>query len=117
MSRHASPDRCGHHGTISAVLANWKYTNYVTAKPIVLDWIADNLQGWTLKDVAKAMNDYYVGGGVPDQVKETRPEHSVWPYHYDFRLQLGTKEVYIETILHDDDPADPTIHVVSMHDV
>ncbi len=40
------------------VLANWNYTDYVTAKPVVLDWIANNLAGLGLKDVAKAMNDF-----------------------------------------------------------
>jgi hypothetical protein len=57
-----------------------------------------------------------VAGGVPDQVKETRPEWSVWPFHNDLRVTLGGKNVYIETILHDDDPDDPTIQIVSIHD-
>src|SRR6266705_5428330 len=46
-----------------AVLANWSYTDYVTAKPLVLDWIANNLAGLSLKDLAKAMNDYCLTGG------------------------------------------------------
>jgi hypothetical protein len=49
------------------VLANWSYTDYVTAKPLALDWIAG-------------------------------------------------KEIYIETILQDDDPKDPTIRIVGIHD-
>lgn len=100
-----------------AILANWSYTDYVTAKPLALDWIANNLAGLSLKDVAKAMNDYCRTGGVVDQVRERRPEYSAWPYHYDFRLQLAGKEIYIETILQDDDPKDPTIRIVSIHDV
>ena len=99
-----------------AVLGNWKYTDYVTAKPQALDWIANNLGGLGLKDVAKGMNDYYKTGGVIDQVPERRPEYWHWPYHYDFRLQLAGKEIYIETILQDDDPKDPTIRIVSIHD-
>jgi hypothetical protein len=98
-----------------AVLGNWKYTDYVTAKPLALDWITNNLGGLGLKDVAKAMNDYFEAGGVIDQVREYRPEYSHWPYHYDFRLLLAGKEVYIETILQDDDPKDPTIRIVSIH--
>jgi hypothetical protein len=100
-----------------AVLANWNYTDYVTAKPLALDWIANNLGGLSLKDIAKAMNDHCRTGGVIDQVRERRPEHSAWPYHYDFRMQLAGKDVYIETILQDDDPNDPTICIVSIHDV
>jgi hypothetical protein len=101
----------------NAVLANWNYTDYVTAKPLVVDWITNNLGGLTLKDVAKVMHDFCRAGGIIDQVPERRPEYSLWPYHYDFRLQLAGKAVYIETILQDDDPNDPTIRIVSMHDV
>jgi hypothetical protein len=100
-----------------AVLTNWNFTDYVTAKPLVLDWIANELGGLSLKDVAKAMNDFCQAGGVIDQVLERRPEYSIWPFHYDFRLQLASKNVYIETILQDDDPKDPTIRIVSIHDV
>jgi hypothetical protein len=100
-----------------AVLSNWNFTGYVTAKDLVLDWIASNLRGLTLKDIAKAMNTHVQMGGVIDQVRETRAEWSVWPFHYDFRLQVTNRMVYIETILQDDDPKDPTIHIVSIHDV
>ena len=100
-----------------SVLANWRYTGYVTAKDIVLDWIAANLGGLTLRDIARAMHDFLQTGGVIDQVPETRPEWSAWPYHYDFRLHLGSRYVYLETILQDDDPHDPTVHIVSIHDV
>jgi hypothetical protein len=99
-----------------AVLAHWNYTGYVTAKDVALEWIANNLGGLTLKDVAKAMNDFLRRGAVIDQVRETRPEWSMWPFHYDFRMQLAGRVVYIETILQDDDPNDPTIHIVSIHD-
>jgi hypothetical protein len=102
---------------LRAVLANWSYTGYVTAKDLALEWVADNLGGLTLKDVAKAMDRHIQRGDAIDQVPETRPEYSVWPFHYDFRLQLAGRLVYIETILNDDDPNDPTIHIVSIHDV
>jgi hypothetical protein len=100
-----------------AVLANWNYTGYVTAKDVVLEWIANNLAGLTLKDVARAMEGHMARSDVIDQVPETRPEWSMWPFHYDFRLQLAGREVYLETILKDDDPKDPTIRIVSIHDV
>jgi hypothetical protein len=99
------------------VLANWNFTGYVTAKDIVLDWIAKNLHGQTLKDVAHAMDAHLQQGGLIDQVPETRPEWSQWPFHYDFRVQLGNLHLYIETILNDNDPKDPTIHIVSIHNV
>ena len=101
---------------IGSALANWNYTGYVTAKDVALEWITNNLGGLTLKDVAEAMNDHFQRGDVIDQQPETRPEWSLWPFHYDFRLQLGGRDIYIETILQDDDPRDPTIHIVSIHD-
>jgi hypothetical protein len=63
------------------------------------------------------MHDHLQAGGVIDQVPESRPEWDTYPFHYDFRLKLGSRHVYIETILQDDDPKDPTVHVVSIHDV
>jgi hypothetical protein len=100
-----------------AVLANWRYTGYVTAKDHVLEWIADELAGLTLKDVSRAMYDFLQAGGVIDQIAETRPQWNDYPFHYDFRLHLSGRFVYIETVLDNDDPADPTIRVVSIHDV
>jgi hypothetical protein len=40
----------------------------------------------------------------------------MWPYHYDFRLMIAGRNIYIETILQDDDPNDPTLEIVSIHD-
>src|SRR4051812_21633110 len=101
---------------LQAVLANWKVTGYVTAKELVLEWVARELTGITLKDVAKAMDAHLQCGGTVDQAPETRIEWSVWPFHYDFRLSIAGRKVYIETILQDDNPKDPTIHIVSIHD-
>jgi hypothetical protein len=98
------------------VLKEWNCTGYVTAKEVARTWIASNLTGLNVKAVAKAMHDFLAAGGVPDQVNETRPEWSMWPFHYDFRLTLAGKNVYIETVLQDDDPKDPTIQIVSIHD-
>jgi hypothetical protein len=100
-----------------AVLANWKFTGYVTGKDVVLEWIKDNLTNVTLKDVAHAMNEHLQHGGGIDQVPETRPEWSAWSFHYDFRVLVANRLLYVEAILQDDDPTDPTIHVVSIHDV
>jgi hypothetical protein len=103
---------------IAAALSNWNVTGYVTAKEIVLDWIADNLSGHDLRAVAKLMHDHFQAGGRPNQVRERRPEYNDREYHYDFRLAIPGRQrkVYLETILVDDDPSDPTIHIVSMHD-
>ena len=69
-----------------------------------------------LKAVAKRMYEHLQAGGTIDQTPETRPEWNDRPFHYDFRLVIDGWRVYIETILVDDDPTDPTVHIVSMHD-
>lgn len=101
-----------------AVSNNWNVTGYVTAKEVVLSWIAYNLPGHNLRAIAKLIYDHLQAGGRPDQVRERRPEYSDRDYHYDFRLSIPgrQRQVYVETILVDDDPSDPTIHIVSMHD-
>ena len=92
-----------------AVLNNWNATGYVTAKEIVLDWIANNLPGFDLRAIAKHMHGHLQARGWPDQVRESRPEYNDRDYHYDFRLSIPGRQrpVYIETILVDDDPSDP----------
>jgi hypothetical protein len=98
------------------VLSEWNCTGYVTAKESARHWVAENLAGMNLKAVAKAMHDFMASGGIVDQVKENRPEWDIWPFHYDFRLTIGGRGIYIETILQDDDPNDPTVQIVSIHD-
>jgi hypothetical protein len=102
--------------TFKKVLAEWNCTGYVTIKEIARHWIINNLNGHNLKTVAKAMHEFLLQGGEIEQVKEARPEWNLWPYHYDFRLILNGRSVYIETILQDDDPTDETIEIVSIHD-
>jgi hypothetical protein len=62
------------------------------------------------------MSRFVAGGGEIDEVRETRPEWSGHRCHYDFRVEIGGRFLYIETILVEDDLDDPTIHVVSIHD-
>jgi len=45
------------------VLAEWNCTGYVTAKEVVRHWITNNLDGFNLKAVAKAMHEFLAVGG------------------------------------------------------
>jgi hypothetical protein len=101
---------------IKAVLSNWSFTDYVTAKGVALEWAGKNLEGFNLKNLAKLMYDHVQAGRVIDQVRERRPEYSDRDYHYDFRLLWAGRHIYVESVLVDDDPKDPTIQIVSMHD-
>ncbi len=100
-----------------AILSNWHVTDYVTVEDQGLEWARDNLDNFALKVLAKIMRDHVQAGGSIDQIREKRPEYNDRDYHYDFRLFWADRKIYIETILVDDDPTDPTIHIVSIHDV
>ena len=97
-------------------LSEWNCTGYVTWKPIAREWVESNLEGFTTRAVGEEMFRFLDAGGEIDQVKETRREWTERRFHYDFRLPIAGRLVYIETILVEDDPGDPTIHVVSIHD-
>ena len=56
-------------------------------------------------------------GGEVDQVKERRPEWNDHEYHYDLRLEIQGRRRYVESLLLDRDPTDPTVLIVSIHDV
>jgi hypothetical protein len=97
-------------------LNEWNCTGYITWKGIARQWVEENLEGFTTRAVGEEMFRHFQGGGEIDQVRETRPEWSGQRFHYDFRVPMGDRLIYIETILVEDDPDDPTIHVVSIHD-
>ncbi len=80
------------------------------------EWLEKNLEGFTTRLVGEAMFRHFVDGGEIDQVVEMRHEWSEHRFHYDFRIVIDQRLLYIETILIEDDPADPIIHIVSIHD-
>jgi hypothetical protein len=97
-------------------LKQWNFTGYITWKPVAREWVENNLDGFTTRAVAEEMFCFVSAGGVIDQVRESRAEWAGQRFHYDLRLPIEGRLVYIETILIDNDPEDPTIHVVSIHD-
>jgi hypothetical protein len=96
-------------------LANWHVTGYVDWKEVARQWVRDNLPGVEPRMVAQLMHQYVLGGGVIDQVVERRPEWDDYDYHYDLRLPISGRLIYVETLLLDEDPNDPVIRVVSIH--
>ncbi len=101
---------------IKQVLRNWHVTDYVTWKDVARDWVGQHLEPLSPRNIARILYEYVHHGGGIDQVREHRPEWSDRDFHYDFRVPIGGRVIYIETVLVDDDPTDPTIHVVSIHD-
>jgi hypothetical protein len=105
------------YAKIYGALSNWRYTGYVTWKAVARAWVETNLEGATTRAVAEMMFEHVVSGGEIDQVKESRLEWTEQRFHYDFRISVGDRLIYVETVLIEDDPQDPIIHVVSIHDV
>lgn len=102
---------------LRAALSNWRVTGYVLWKDLAQQWVRSQLDGVEPREVARLMHDHVVRGGAVDQVNERRPEWSDYDFHYDFRLPVAGRHLYIETVLLDDDPEDPILRVVSIHDV
>jgi hypothetical protein len=113
MARLANPEILAR---FQHALSQWRVTGYITWKPIARQWLERNLEGLTARSVGEEMFRFVLAGGDIDQVRETRPQWSEQRFHYDFRMDIGGRFLYIETILVEDAPDDPTIHVVSIHD-
>ena len=98
-------------------LANWRYDGFVEFFPLAADWLEKEL-GEKPRDFAHRLHDFVTAGGEIDRVVETRPEWNTWSHHYDLRLTLSGRLVYVETRLkyrEPTDPDDPVIFVVSIH--
>jgi len=97
-------------------LSLWRFTGYVTVKPTAAEWLDRNVSAFTATDLGRLLFEHVESGGEIDQVRETRLAWSEHRFHYDFRVLIGERRLYVETVLRNDDPADPTLHVVSIHD-
>jgi len=102
-------------------LSNWAFSGYVSFDLTEQShaWIRSELRNIPLRDVAELMHRYAESGGVIDEVRETRPEWSgEHEYHYDLRLSIQGKLVYVETRLEFNRPFvpdEPSNLVVSIH--
>jgi len=102
-------------------LSNWAFSGYVEFDLTEQshDWIRSELSNLPLRDLAELMHQHVESGGVIDEVRETRPEWSgEHEYHYDLRLSVQGKQVYLETRLSFAPPFvpdNPWILVVSIH--
>ena len=98
-------------------LREWNCTGYITWKRVAREWVEKNLEGFTTRAIGEEMYRHAMTGGEIDHVKESREEWSDRRFHYDFRIPVEGRLLYIETVLIEDNPDDPMIHVVSIHDV
>jgi hypothetical protein len=103
-----------------SALRNWQVQGYLEFKKVAQRWLLDELPDWSLRDIRKEMHKFVEDGGLVDEQVERRPEYSHYEFHYDLRFKIAERAIYFETVLiveDADDPDDPIVLVVSVHDV
>ncbi len=97
-------------------LKEWNCDGYIQWKARPAEWLRKNLQGCSQKAIGQAMYDHVVNGGEIDQVKENYEGYrETHPYHYDFRIPIEGRLIYVETVF-DDTKMGPTITIVNIKD-
>lgn len=101
-------------------LRNWNFEGYIVLKPRVEEWLRTELPEYPWREIRRQLYEHVEKGGAIDEQVERRPEYVHYGFHYDLRLGMGNRNVYFETVLlceNADDPDDPQIIIVSVHDV
>jgi hypothetical protein len=101
-------------------LRNWKYDGYVEFKPRARDGLKEWVPSRALREIKRLLFEFVDSGGKIDEQVETRLEYVGDEFHYDLRVKIDDRLIYFETILRTqkpDDPDDPRIEVVNVHDV
>jgi hypothetical protein len=101
----------------TALAENRRFSGYVLWKPLAQDWLFRELPGMHPRQIAGLMYEHVQAGGEIDQIRETREEWLDFSCHYDVRLLVADRHIYIESVFLSDDPDDPQIEIVNIHDV
>jgi hypothetical protein len=103
-------------GKFLEALAEWNVDGFIQWKRLAAEWVQKNLDGLSMKAVGRLMYEHVVEGGEIDQVVETREEYRhLYPHHYDFRIPIAGRLIYLETRF-DETKMGPTIYVVNAHE-
>jgi hypothetical protein len=92
------------------ILGYYRYRGYIEWKRVAREWLDRELANHTAEMIHEVM---YRNVDSVVQVIERRPEYLEYRFHYDFRLPLSGRRIYVETVLIEDDDV---IRVVSIHD-
>ncbi len=119
MARLTDPDRLAAY---LDALTNWGVEGCVSFDRLSKEG-AKYLRelGVKQRELKELMYEHVVGGGEIDEVRESSKD-SEFDFHYDLRIQIQGKQVYIETRMDPDYPRTPveslesTIYVVNVHD-
>jgi len=101
-------------------LENWNYDGYLDFRALARNWIKANVSRRTLNEIKRLLHEFVAAGGKIDEQPETRSEFFGFEYHYDIRMTIDGIAIYFETVLEckkPDDPDDPRITVVNVHEV
>jgi hypothetical protein len=97
-------------------LKEWDCEGFIQWKRRPAEWLRENLQGHSQRAVAQAMYDHVASGGEIDQVRENYEGYrDTHPYHYDFRIPIAGRLIYIETVF-DETKMGPTITIANLKD-
>lgn len=97
-------------------LREWNCEGFIQWKPLPSAWLRKNLENLSQKAIGQRMWQHLADGGEIDQVVETREDYRVrYQYHYDFRIPIAGRLIYIETRLVET-KIGPTIFIVNIHD-
>jgi hypothetical protein len=100
-------------------LSNWQFRGYLRLTEVAERWLRSELPDISVVELGRVLHEYVEDGGRIDQQPETRPEWNEHEFHFDLRVRVAGRRIYVETrLFYDDpdDPDDPWIHVVNIHD-
>ena len=80
------------------------------------EWVRANLETFTQEAVNDLILQHIKASGEVDQVTETREEYRHEKCHFDFRIPILERRVYVETVLHEEKMG-PIVTIVNIHDV
>ena len=85
-------------------------------KKLAAHWVRKNLDGCNRFTVDSLIYNHIVDCGEIDEVQETREDYRhLHKCHYDFRISIRARRIYIETVL-SEGRMGPTVTVVNIHD-
>ena len=78
--------------------SQWRFTGYVTWKPIARQWVEQNLEaGRRGRSPRSCAASLIVAVKLTE--RPTRSEWRQWQFHYDFRIEIGGRLLYMKALL------------------
>ncbi len=102
-------------------LRNWRGTGWVNFEERAWAWLRAEFPDRTQREIARLLYEHV--GDDPSKVDEQPERREGWralyEFHHDLRVRIEGRLIYFETRLdyrHPDDPDDPQINVVNVHE-